>query len=72
MLFLIAVTNILSDREEVGVAEVVLISGIGPIRNGVTFSRDVRGVGCLTGRLSHTLGSGVVFTVDVVAKAGVL
>ena len=72
MLFFIAVANILSDRKEVGMAETVLIGGVGSIRDGVSFVRDVRGAGRLTGRLSHSLGGGVIFAVDVAAEAGVL
>jgi len=72
MLFFIAVSNILSDCEEVRVTEVVLVSGIGPIGSGVTLSRDVRGTGRLTGRLSHILRGGVVLAVIVVAEARVL
>jgi len=72
VLLLIAVTNVLSDREEVRVAEAVLVSGVGSVGDGVLLGRDVRGVGCLTSRLSHSLGGGVVSAVDVAAKAGVL
>jgi len=72
VLFLIAVTNVLRDCEEVRVAEAVLISGVGSIRDGVSLGRDVRGAGCLTGRLSHPLGISVVSTVDVAAETGVL
>ena len=72
MLFFIAVLNVLSDCKEVGVTEVVLVSGIGSIRSGVTLGRDVGGMGCLTGRLSHILRGGVVPAVGVVAEARVL
>jgi len=72
VLFLIAVANILSDRKEVGVAETVLIGRIGSIRDGVSFACDVRGAGRLTGRLSHSLGGGVVPAVDVATETGVL
>ena len=72
MLFFIAIAHVLSDCEEVRVAEAVLVSGIGSIGDGVGFGRDVRGVGHLTGRLSHASRDGVVFAVGVVTKAGVL
>ena len=72
MLFFIAVANVLSDREEVGMVETVLIGGIGSVRDGVFFVRDVGGARRLTGRLSHSLGSGMVPAIDVVAEAGVL
>ena len=72
MLFFIAVLSVLSDCEEVRVAETVLVSGIGSVGDGVLFCRDVGGVGRLTGRLSHSLGGGVVFTVDVATETGVL
>ena len=72
MLFFIAVPNILSDCEEVRVTEAVLVSGIGPIGSGVPFGRDMGGTGRLTGRLSHTLGGGVILAVDVATEARVL
>ena len=72
MLLFIAVTNVLSDREEVRVAEAVLVSGVGSVRDGVFLGRDVGGTGCLTSRLSHSLGGGVISAVDVAAKTGVL
>jgi len=72
VLFFVAIAHVLSDREEVRVAEVVLVSGVGPIGDGVGFGRDVRGVGRLIGRLSHASRGSVVFAVGVVAKAGVL
>jgi len=71
-LLLIAVTNVLGDREEVGVAEAVLVSRVGSVGDGVLFGRDVRGAGCLTSRLSHSLGGGVISAIDVAAKARVL
>jgi len=71
MLFFIAIAHILSNCEEVGVAETVLVSGIGSIGDGVGFGRDMRGVGRLTGRLSHASRGGVIFAVGVVAEAGV-
>jgi len=71
-LFLIAVADVLSNCKEVRVAETVLIGGIGPVRDGIPFSCDVRGAGCLTGRLSHSLGSGVIFAVGVTAEAVML
>ena len=49
-----------------------MLGGIGSIGSGVTLGRDVRRAGCLTGRLSHVLRSGVVLAVDVVAEARVL
>ena len=49
MLFFIVIAHILSDCEEVRVAEAVLVSGIGSIGDGVGFGHDVRGVGHLTG-----------------------
>jgi len=72
MLFFIAVANVLSDCKEVRVVEVVLFSRIGSVGDGVSFSRDVRGAGCLIGRLSHLLGIGVIFAVSVAAETGVL
>ena len=72
MLLLIAVASVLSDREEVRVAKVVLVSGIGSVGNGVSFIRGVRGTGRLIGRLSHSLGIGVVSAVSVAAETGVL
>jgi len=72
VLFFIAVANVLSDCEEVRVAETVLVSGVGPVGDGVFLSRDVGGTGCLTGRLSHSLGVGVVSAVGVVAETRVL
>ena len=72
MLLFIAVADVLSNREEVRVAETVLIGGVGSVGDGVLFSRDVGGAGYLTGRLIHSLGSGVVFAVDVAAETGVL
>jgi len=72
MLFFIAVTNVLSDREEARVLEVVLVSRVGSIGDGVPLGRDVGGTGRLTSRLSHSLGGGVISAVDVAAKAGVL
>ena len=72
VLLFIAVANVLSDREEVRVVEAVLISGVGSVGDGVSFSRDVRGAGRLTGRLSHSLGGGVISAVDVTTETGVL
>ena len=72
MLFFTVVANVLSDHEEVRVAEVVLISGVGSVGDGVPLGCDVRGAGRLTGRLSHGLGSGVVFAVNVVAETRML
>jgi len=72
VLFFIAIAHILSDCEEVRVAEAVLVGGIGSIGDGVGFSRDVRGAGRLTGQLSHASRGGVVFAVGVVAEAGML
>ena len=72
MLFFIAVANILSDREEVRMVETVLIGRVGPIRDGVPFICDVRGAGRLTGRLSHSLGGGMILAIGVVAQTGVL
>ena len=72
MLLLIAVANILSDREEVGMAEAVLIGRVGSIRDGIPLVCDVGGAGRLIGRLSHSLGGGVIFAIDVVTETGVL
>jgi len=72
MLFFIPIADILSDREEVGVVKTVLVGGVGSIRDGVSFVCDMRGARRLTGRLSHSLGVGVIFAVGVVAEAGVL
>src|SRR5712672_3393768 len=72
MLLFIVVANVLSDCEEVRVAEAVLVSGVGSVGDGVSFSRDVRGTGRLTGQLSHSLGVGMVSAVGVVAETGVL
>jgi len=72
MLFFTPIADVLSDREEIGVAEAVLIGGVGSIGDGVPFVRDVRGVGRLTGRLSHVLGAGMVSAVGVATETGVL
>jgi len=72
VLLLRAVTSLLSDVEELRVSGTILIGGVCPIRDGVSLSCDVRGARGLTGRLSHVLEGGVVFTVGVVAEARVL
>ena len=72
MLLLVAVANVLSDREEVRVVEAVLIGRIGSVGDGISFSHDVGGAGYLTGRLSHSLRGGVIFAVDVATETGVL
>src|SRR5712675_1962915 len=72
VLLLIAIANILRDCEEIRVAEAVLVAGVGSVGDGVSFSRDVRGAGRLTGRLSHSLGGGVISAVDVTTETGVL
>ena len=72
MLLFIAIASVLSDREEDSVAETVLIGGIGSIGDRISFGRDVGGVGRLTGRLSHALKGGVVFTIGVAAETRVL
>jgi len=72
VLLFIAVADVLSDRKEVRVAETVLVGGVGSVGDGIPFSRDVGGAGHLTGRLSHSLGSGVIFAVDVSAETRVL
>jgi len=72
VLFLRAVASVLSDGEEFRVAGVVLIGGVGPVRDRISLSCDVGGAGNLTGRLSHALGGGVIFTVGVMAEAGML
>src|SRR5712672_640318 len=72
VLFLIAVANVLNDCEEIRVAEAVLVSGVGSIGDRVSLSRDVGGTGRLTGRLSHSLGVGMVSAVGVMAETGVL
>ena len=72
VLLFIAIANVLSDREEVGVAETVLIGGIGSIGDRIPLSCDVGRMGRLTSRLSHGLKGGVVFTVGVVAETRVL
>jgi len=72
VLFFIAVANILSECEEVGMVETVLLGRIGSIGDGILFGRDVRGAGRLTGRLSHSLRVGVVLAIDVATKTGVL
>jgi len=72
VLFLRAVASVLSDGEEFRVAGAVLIGGVGPVRDRISLSCDVGGVGNLTGRLSHALGGGVIFTVGVMAEAGML
>ena len=72
MLFFVPIADVLSDREELGMAEAILIGRIGPIGDGVPFACDVRGVRRLTGRLSHALGIGVVSAVDVATETGVL
>jgi len=72
VLFFIAVANVLSDCEEVGMTKAVLFSGVGTVRDGISFCRDVGRAGHLIGRLSHSLGGGVIFAVDVTAETGVL
>jgi len=72
VLLFIAIANILSDCEEVGVAAAFLISGIGSVGDGVFFGRDVGGAGSLTDRLSHSLGVGMVSAVIVATETGVL
>ena len=72
VLLFIGVANVLSDCEEIRVAEVVLIGRVGSVGDGVSFSRNVGRTGRLTGRLSHPLGGGVVFAVGVAAEAGML
>ena len=72
MLFFIAIAHVLSDCEEVGVAEAVLVGGIGSLGGGIGFGRDVGGARRLTGRLSHVSRGGVIFAVDVATEAGVL
>ena len=72
MLLFIAITNVLSDCEEVRVAEAILVSGVGSVRDGVSLGRDMGRTGCLTGRLSHSLRVGVVPAVDVATETGVL
>ena len=57
MLLLSAIASFLSDIEELGVADAVFVHGVGSIRDEVIFSCDVGGAGCLTGQLSHVLGS---------------
>jgi len=49
VLFFTAVADVLSDCEEVRVAEAVLISGVGSVGDGVFVGCDVRGAGHLTG-----------------------
>jgi len=72
VLFLIVIANVLSDCEEVGVTEAVLVCGVGSVGDGVFLGRDVGGTGRLTGRLSHLLGVGMVSAIDVVAETRVL
>src|SRR5712672_1023468 len=72
MLFLRAVASVLSDIEGLGVLGTVLVGGVGPVGNRVVFGCDVGGTRCLTGRLSHVLGAGVILAIDIVAEAGVL
>jgi len=72
VLLFITVANVLSDCEEIRVAEVVLIGRVGSVGDGVSFSRDVGGTGRWTGRLSHGLEDGVVFAVGVAAEARML
>jgi len=72
VLLFTAVANILSDCEEVRVVEVVLVGGVSSVGDGIPFSCDVGGTGRLTGRLSHSLGSGVISAVNVTAETGVL
>jgi len=72
VLLFIAVSHVLSDREEVGMLKAFLIGRVGPIRDRVPFVCDVGGTGRLTGRLSHSLGGSMVFAVDVAAKTRVL
>ena len=72
MLLFIVVASVLSDCKEGRVVETVLVGGVGSVGDGVSFSRDVRGAGRLTGRLSHSLGGGVISAVDVTTETGVL
>src|SRR5712675_197874 len=72
VLLFIAIANVLSDCEEVGVTETVLFGGVGTVRDGVSLCGDVGRAGRLIGRLSHSLGSGVIFAVSVTTETGVL
>ena len=72
VLFFVAVANVLSDCEEVGMTKAVLFGGVGTVRDGVSLCRDVGRAGHLIGRLSHSLGGGVIFAVGVAAETGVL
>jgi len=58
--------------EELGVVNAIFISGVGPVGDEVFFGCDVRGVGHLTGQLTHVLRTGVVFAVGVMTEARVL
>jgi len=71
-LFFIAVANVLGDGEEVGMTKVVLFGGVGTVRDGVLLCRDVGRTEHLIGRLSHSLGGGVILAVSVAAEIGVL
>jgi len=72
VLFFASIADVLSNREEVGMAEAVLIGRVGPIGDGIPFVCDVRGMRRLTGRLSHASGAGVVSAVDVATETGML
>ena len=72
MLFFIAVTNVLGDCEEIGMTKAVLFGGVGTVRDGVLLCCDVGSAGHLIGRLSHSLGGGVIFAVGVAAETRVL
>src|SRR5712671_3470990 len=72
MLFFIAVANVLSDCEEVGMSEAVLFGRVGTVRDGVSLGCDVGRAGRLIGRLSHSSGGSVIFAVGVAAEIGVL
>ena len=72
VLFLRAVTSFLSNVEELGVSGMVLIGGVGSVRDGVLFSCDVGGAGRLTGWLSHVSGVGVILAIGVMTETGML
>ena len=66
------IVSLLWGLEEFRIVDAILGGGIGPIRDEISFGRDVGGAGHLTGQLTHGLWVGVVLAVGVVAKAGVL
>jgi len=61
-----------SGGEKLRVLGLVPIHGVRSARDQVIMGRDMGGVTFLMGRLSHSLGIGVVFAVEVATEGGVL